>query len=91
MFLKWEAERFGDIHTVDMEENMNDGKSYEYFADLARMYQSDDANERPWDYAMKVDDDAFLNIPVLLEHLRPMIPREKTWFVNPLQSFLNVG
>ena len=71
---------------VEMEENMNDGKSYEFFSDLAKMYPADvDVTKRPWDYAMKLDDDAFLNIPNLLERLRPMVPRERTWFVrNPV-------
>jgi hypothetical protein len=66
---------------IDMEENMDDGKSYEYFASLATMYPSNVSREhRPWDYAMKVDDDAFLQIPNLLEKLRPMA-RDNTWFV----------
>jgi hypothetical protein len=94
-FLNWEAEAFGDIQMVDMEENMNDGKSYEYFASLGNMYPADvDATERPWDYAMKLDDDAFLNIPNLLERLRPMVPRRNTWFVRslaPTLSLLNVN
>jgi len=87
-FLKWEAEAFRDIHIVDMEENMDDGKSYEYFASLGNMYPAAlDQRERLWDYAMKLDDDSFLNIPNLLEKLRPIVPRRKTWFVhNPALS-----
>ena len=66
-----------------MEENMNDGKSYEYFASLANMYPANVPDtERPWDYAMKLDDDSFLNIPRLLDALRPLVPRAETWFVG---------
>ena len=91
-FLKWEAEAFGDIHIVDMEENMDDGKSYEYFASLGNMYPAGvGQRERLWDYAMKLDDDSFLNIPNLLEKLRPIVPRRTTWFVhNPAPLLLNV-
>jgi hypothetical protein len=59
------------------------------------MYPADvDATDRPWDYAMKLDDDAFLNIPNLLERLRPMVPRRNTWFVRspaPTLNLLNVN
>lgn len=83
LILQWEQERFGDIHMIEMEENMNDGKSFEYFASLADMYPADlPAANRPWDYAMKLDDDSFLNIPQLLEKLRPLVPREQTWLVS---------
>jgi hypothetical protein len=82
LLLKWEAETYGDIHMLGVEENMNEGKSYEYFASLASMYPEEDAEQRPWDYAMKLDDDAFLHIPRLFEKLRPMIPRRSTWFVH---------
>lgn len=89
--MKWEQESFGDMHMIEMEENMDDGKSYEYFTSLANMYPEDIAEEdRPWDYAMKVDDDSFLNIPNLLEKLRPLTPRQNTWFVRiPLSATID--
>ncbi len=81
--LKWENETYGDIHMIDMYENMNDGKSYEYFDSLSKMYPDTvPRDQRPWDYAMKVDDDTFLHIPKLLEKMRPL-PREACWFVLP--------
>ena len=79
--LQWEKERFGDMQILNVPENMNGGKSFEYFSSLARMYPTDEQNQRPWDYAMKADDDAFINIPRLLEKLRPMTPREGTYMV----------
>ena len=81
--LEWEQERFGDIRIVDIQENMNNGKSYEYLAMMGDMFPSTVRREdRPFDYLMKVDDDAFINIPNLLKRLRPM-RREGLWLVRP--------
>ena len=84
LLLEWEAAHFGDIHILDMEENMNDGKSYEFFADLGRRYPHERQEERKWDYAMKVDDDTFVNLPRLLERLRTIVPRRDTYLVRSL-------
>jgi hypothetical protein len=62
---------------------MNEGKSYEYFASLAKMFPSDNPGDRPYDYAMKADDDTLLNLPQLIERLRPLVPREETYMVLP--------
>jgi len=68
---------------IDMVENMNDGKSFEYFASMAQMFPGNVSREqRKWDYVMKVDDDSFLHLPHLVEKLRPL-KREKVWFVRP--------
>jgi len=82
LFLQWEQERFGDMHFLNQTENMNNGKSYEYFADLARSYPSLDPEERPWDYAMKADDDSLINLPQLAERLRTITPRWDTYVVR---------
>lgn len=71
---------------------MNNGKSYEYFADLAKMYPSEDPMNRPWDYAMKADDDTLINIPQLVERLRYMRRRLDTYIVeSSLGMRLTVG
>ena len=80
-FLHWEQERFEDLQILNMSENMNDGKSYEYFADLARSFPSGDPLERPWDYALKADDDTLLNLPRLVDRLRPL-PRNDLYMVS---------
>ena len=82
--LLWERDRFQDLQILNVTENMNEGKSYEYFADLARNFPADDPTRRPWDYAMKADDDSLINIPELLERLRPMVPREELYMVRCL-------
>lgn len=74
-----------------MTENMNDGKSYEYFAELGRMFPSNDPSDRPWDYAMKADDDTLINIPQLLERLRPQSTRKDLYMVSLSGLLLTVG
>ena len=82
ILVQLEQKTYGDILTLDIIENMNEGKSYEYFAALGTLYPGNlRTTERPYDYAMKLDDDSFLNIPNLLDKLRPLVPRENTWFV----------
>lgn len=85
--LQWEQERFHDIQILDQFENMNEGKTFEYFSDLARMYPSDDSSKRPWDYAMKADDDTFINLPNLVERLRFLTPRHDSYIVHILIEF----
>ena len=85
-FLKWEQDRYKDLQILNISENMNEGKSYEYFASLARMFPSDNPRERLYDYAMKADDDTLLNLPQLIERLRPLVPREETYMVLSSQE-----
>jgi Galactosyltransferase len=80
--LKWEQGRFGDMLILNIPENLDQGKVPYYFSSLAQMFPSDDPVQRPYDYAMKVDDDSFINIPSLLERLRPLTPREHTYMVS---------
>lgn len=89
-FLHWEQERFQDLQILSISENMNNGKSYEYFADLARSFPTLDPLERPWDYAMKADDDTLLILPQLLERLRPL-PRTDLYMVPPRVTVLTLG
>jgi len=68
--ISWENETWGDIVVINQLENMNDGKTYNYFKYLY------DTESGKYDYAMKLDDDTFLNIPTLLNVIRPIYPRE---------------
>lgn len=87
--LELEQEMYGDIMMLDCLENMNEGKSYEYFAALGRMHSETlSETQRPYDYAMKLDDDSFLHIHNLLEKLRPLTPRKNTWFVRHRSLYL---
>lgn len=89
-FLKWEQDRYEDLQILNISENMNEGKSYEYFASLAGMFPSDNPRDRPYDYAMKADDDTLLNLPQLIERLRPLVPREETYMVLPSLDLTNI-
>jgi hypothetical protein len=86
----WEQERFKDVKILDMGENMNGGKSYEYFADLGRRYPGDNLQDRPWDYVMKADDDSFINIPQLLERLRAVTPKDDLYMVLRTRMLANL-
>ena len=54
---RWENERFGDILHLDCEENLNEGKTYEYFKRVGTEWPD------KYTHVMKTDDDTFLNIP----------------------------
>jgi len=54
---KWENETYRDILHVDGHENLNNGKSYEYFKKVGREMKD------KYTHVMKTDDDAFVNIP----------------------------
>ena len=84
--LKWEQDRYEDLQILNISENMNEGKSYEYFASLVKIFPSDNPRERLYDYAMKADDDTLLNLPQLIERLRPLVPREETYMVLSSQE-----
>lgn len=79
-FLNWEQDRYKDLHIINMHENMNDGKTYEYFAELATWYPTQEPLERPWDFAMKADDDTLLILPNLLTRMRHL-PRNDLYMV----------
>ena len=68
-----EQDVYGDLVVLDINENMNYGKTFAYFTNLAQ-------KSLPYDYFMKLDDDSFLNIPQLLAVLRHIpLPRVETY------------
>ncbi|OLL23206.1 Beta-1,3-galactosyltransferase pvg3 [Neolecta irregularis DAH-3] len=71
--ISWENREWGDIVLQYQLENVNDGKTFNY---LKHLY---DTEKGTYDYAMKSDDDTFLNIPALLNVLRPLSQREGTY------------
>jgi len=56
----WENEQYHDILHLDCFENLEKGKTYEYFKKVGTDFQ--------WQYThvMKTDDDSFVNIPGML-------------------------
>ncbi|CAM0951478.1 unnamed protein product [Alopecurus aequalis] len=68
-----EAARHGDILVLNCTENMNDGKTHEYFSSVPRTFA-----ETPYDYVMKTDDDTYLRVAAMAEELRSK-PRDDVY------------
>jgi len=54
---RWENQTFGDVLHLDCEENLNEGKTYEYFKKVGTEWTD------KYTHVMKADDDTFVNIP----------------------------
>lgn len=67
-----------DIIFLNIRENMNDGKSFtwpSYITSLEEKYSNETSKtRRPIDYVAKVDTDAVLNIPAVLDLLKYSLP-----------------
>ncbi|KQJ90345.1 beta-1,3-galactosyltransferase sqv-2 [Brachypodium distachyon] len=66
-----EAARHGDVLILNCTENMNDGKTHEYFSSVPRLFAA-----APYDYVMKTDDDTYLRVAAMAEELRPKPRRD---------------
>ncbi|KAJ2956570.1 hypothetical protein NQZ79_g7616 [Umbelopsis isabellina] len=55
--LEKEYQQYGDLMFLDIEENMNEGKTYEYFRYMAETY-----NSTGLDYVFKADDDSYIRL-----------------------------
>lgn len=56
--MQWENDTFHDILHVECEENLIEGKTYEYFKKVGLEFSD------RYTHVMKTDDDSFVNIPV---------------------------
>ncbi|XP_008808354.1 uncharacterized protein LOC103720439 [Phoenix dactylifera] len=61
--------RYDDIIILNCTENMDNGKTYTYFASLPELFDGTNGDDRPYDYVMKTDDDAYLILDNLAESL----------------------
>uniref|UniRef100_A0ACD5Y1L6 Uncharacterized protein n=1 Tax=Avena sativa TaxID=4498 RepID=A0ACD5Y1L6_AVESA len=68
-----EAARHGDVLVLNCTENMNDGKTHEYFSSVPRTFA-----DASYDYVMKTDDDTYLRVAAMAEELRPK-PRDDVY------------
>jgi len=66
--LAQEERRHGDLLLLRVRENMNAGKTLEYFVAVAHCWRA--AAAPSW--VAKADDDSFVNLPVLLRALEPL-------------------
>ncbi|KAJ3218838.1 hypothetical protein HK099_004914, partial [Clydaea vesicula] len=60
LLLKFEQEKFNDLFILDIEENMDNGKTFNYFKTLYNAY-----HPHQFKFVMKADDDTFLHFPNL--------------------------
>ncbi|CAL9041584.1 unnamed protein product, partial [Musa banksii] len=71
-----EIMRYDDIIILNCTENMNEGKTYAYFASPPKLF---DGDRPPYDFVVKADDDIYFRLPKLIESLKKM-PREDLYY-----------
>ncbi|XP_078157485.1 beta-1,3-galactosyltransferase pvg3-like [Carex rostrata] len=76
VFIAMEILTYNDIIIMNCTENMDEGKTYTYFSSVPKMFPDE---ERPYDFVMKADDDAYFRLDKLYEALRDK-PREDTYW-----------
>lgn len=59
-----EIDEYHDILSLDIDENMNYGKTYEYFYAIAEIFEN-----YPLDFVIKADDDSYLNLNLIYKDL----------------------
>ncbi|CAL9778873.1 unnamed protein product [Musa acuminata subsp. burmannicoides] len=64
-----EIMRYDDIIILNCTENMNEGKTYAYFASLPKLF---DGDRPPYDFVVKADDVIYFRLPKLIESLKKM-------------------
>ncbi|KAL5973993.1 hypothetical protein ACLOJK_030653 [Asimina triloba] len=74
-----EIMRYNDIIILNCTENMNNGKTYTYFSSLPEILDVKEGEDRPYDYVMKADDDAYLRLDQLVKSLIEL-PREDLYY-----------
>jgi Galactosyltransferase len=65
VFIALEIMRFNDIIIMNCTENMNNGKTYQFLSGVPELF-----SDRPYDYVMKADDDAYIRLDSLVESLK---------------------
>jgi hypothetical protein len=74
----------GDVVVLNCTENMDGGKTYDYFSTIPRIFA-----DEPYDYVGKTDDDTHYRLAALADTLRDK-PRENMYhgFLNPCHQSL---
>lgn len=73
MFFALEIMLYDDIIILDCIENLNNGKTYTFFSTLPSMLGT--GHNKPYDYVVKADDDAYFRLDNLVSYLKDK-PRE---------------
>jgi Galactosyltransferase len=77
--LALESKAFNDVIVLDCTENMNGGKTYSYFMNIAK--------RKKYDFIMKADDDVFIHTPNIAK-LIAKLPRKGLYFGRPHEDVL---
>ncbi|SCV69512.1 BQ2448_2532 [Microbotryum intermedium] len=98
-----EMEMYNDVVVLDIDENMNRGKTWKFFewaaenATVPVYYRTGEGENtqvgvgfKKVDYVAKSDDDAFINLSELERHLR-VSPREKTYWGYLIRNLFMAG
>lgn len=65
VFIALEIMRFNDIIIMNCTENMDNGKTYKFLSGVPGLFA-----DRPYNYIMKADDDAYIRLDSLVESLK---------------------
>jgi len=84
-YIELERKLYGDILILDIDEGMNNGKSFAFFWTLAEKYGKPDCLIR-YDFIMKVDDDTFIP-PTNLVNALSKLPKEGVFYGRAAQDF----
>ncbi|KAJ3037823.1 hypothetical protein HDV00_001324 [Rhizophlyctis rosea] len=86
-----EQEQYGDIMILDCEENMDEGKTFEFFHTVAHKYHNSNpppsAATSHYTYVMKADDDTYINLPSLQSRFSTL-PKHHLYYGN---DYYNLG
>ncbi|KAK4053844.1 hypothetical protein OIV83_001500 [Microbotryomycetes sp. JL201] len=95
-----EMEMYNDVVVLDIEENMNKGKTFKYFewandnATVPTYYRTErdefGVGFKKADYVVKADEDTFINLAELERHLR-VTPRERTYWGYLVRNLFMAG
>ncbi|KAK4058803.1 hypothetical protein OIO90_000249 [Microbotryomycetes sp. JL221] len=95
-----EMEMYNDVVVLDIDENMNKGKTFRYFewaydnATVPTYYRTErdelGVGFRKVDYVVKADEDTFINLNELERHLR-VTPRERTYWGYLVRNLFMAG
>ncbi|MQM01433.1 hypothetical protein Taro_034187 [Colocasia esculenta] len=75
-----EIMRYDDIIVLNCSENMNSGKTYAFLSSLPGLFSGGaNGGDKPFDFVMKADDDAYIRYPGLVASLRNQTREDLYW------------
>lgn len=78
-----EIDEYHDIISLDIKENMNKGKTFEYFYTISEIFE-----KYPLDFVIKADDDSYLNLDLIKKDLSITPSNMTYWGYLVANSFM---